>query len=757
MPLQQRAVLYRRLRLLAWVIGLVLSWGVCPLVNAQTTPSCRQNGSLTSAAVYTTLPNNNTNPPNNNLICNAWTLSWWSSGFTGVTIELQGSDDNVTWTTFTGSSTVLVGSNPQTSLSGTIKIQATSTNAYVRVNVTSVTGTGAVNFQVFGATGSISNLNPTGGGGGTPGTCGALGGALSGTCTSAVVVGFTAGSGTITGPGTSGTVSATPATNVIPQAGSGGTIAAGFVPTLNQNTTGNAATATALAALPTLCSTGSAPTGVLANGNSTGCAPYQSSITTGTVDQLLNGTLGLTTLVNCTANGGVVQYSTTSHTFSCHTLVSADIPNNAANTSGNAATATALAVLPTPCSSGNAPTGILANGNSTGCQSVSGGTANLQLSGNTQFEGMSYPAITITQTGTAGSTAYVYCIVGTDSASGTRSLCNATATGNATLSGSNYNVATVASWSSTAPFIAPSGACNVYRTVGGGTQGKIGAIASCSAGGNLHDTGLAGDATTPPSDTSGTQQITGAVSFNNNLLMSSGLSISQPSSTASGNSGLNECNQSSSSGPVLDWLLATNVGGVRHEVMCVDANGDLVFPRTIYTESAGAVGADVPLAYNPNQYGGQINQFITQGDNWGYFVANSSYGGFNTPFIQFYTGSSLGGKGAIGVFDVNDTPIKGFYMLPDSSGNMLLKPGTSSAIFKVLHSEAGTCALSSGSCTFTYNTAFNSAPTCTASPSTTGTFTPGAALKVNPGTSSVAISDTTSLDSATVHVTCLGL
>jgi hypothetical protein len=46
--------------------------------------------------------------------------------------------------------------------------------------------------------------------------------------------------------------------------------------------------------------------------------------------------------------------------------LSADIPNNGANTSGNAATATALAALPTPCT-GQAATGILANGNSTGC------------------------------------------------------------------------------------------------------------------------------------------------------------------------------------------------------------------------------------------------------------------------------------------------------------------------------------------------------------------------------------------------------
>jgi hypothetical protein len=43
-------------------------------------------------------------------------------------------------------------------------------------------------------------------------------------------------------------------------------------PTFNQSTTGNAATATALAATPTLCPTGQVPTGILANGNATGCA-----------------------------------------------------------------------------------------------------------------------------------------------------------------------------------------------------------------------------------------------------------------------------------------------------------------------------------------------------------------------------------------------------------------------------------------------------------------------------------------------------
>lgn len=52
----------------------------------------------------------------------------------------------------------------------------------------------------------------------------------------------------------------------------------GDFPTLNQSTTGNAATATALASTPTLCSSGQAPTGILASGNATGCATLSGAV-----------------------------------------------------------------------------------------------------------------------------------------------------------------------------------------------------------------------------------------------------------------------------------------------------------------------------------------------------------------------------------------------------------------------------------------------------------------------------------------------
>lgn len=50
-----------------------------------------------------------------------------------------------------------------------------------------------------------------------------------------------------------------------------GTIPSGRVPVLNQNTTGNAATASALAATPSLCSAGQAAGGILPSGNATQC------------------------------------------------------------------------------------------------------------------------------------------------------------------------------------------------------------------------------------------------------------------------------------------------------------------------------------------------------------------------------------------------------------------------------------------------------------------------------------------------------
>ena len=51
------------------------------------------------------------------------------------------------------------------------------------------------------------------------------------------------------------------------------------------------------------------------------------------------------------------------------------------NIAGNAGTATALAALPTACSAGNYPLGILANGNATGCTAAGGAQASIFSAG----------------------------------------------------------------------------------------------------------------------------------------------------------------------------------------------------------------------------------------------------------------------------------------------------------------------------------------------------------------------------------------
>lgn len=169
-----------------------------PLIGlAQTTSPCTQTGSLTTATPFTRFTNNTSNPT-----CNVWVLTWSSTGFSAFTIQLEGSDDGTTWAAFSGATTVVVGTNPASTLSGVMKIQATTTNAFLRVNVTAVTGTGAINFQLRGSSGITSMLGL--GGGGSGGATGPTGPA--GTTGS---IGPTGATGTVGATGATGVAGAT--------------------------------------------------------------------------------------------------------------------------------------------------------------------------------------------------------------------------------------------------------------------------------------------------------------------------------------------------------------------------------------------------------------------------------------------------------------------------------------------------------------------------------------------------------------------
>ena len=136
------------------------------------------------------------------------------------------------------------------------------------------------------------------------------------------------------------------------------------------NTSGNAATATtatALAASPTNCTSGQGATGINASGTAQGCQTYvqlagdlSGSAATPTVSQV---------------NGAVVPASATVVGTNGSRQIVVQSGTIANNTSGNAATATALAAAPSTCSAGQGATGINASGTAQGCTAYLGATA----------------------------------------------------------------------------------------------------------------------------------------------------------------------------------------------------------------------------------------------------------------------------------------------------------------------------------------------------------------------------------------------
>ena len=129
---------------------------------------------------------------------------------------------------------------------------------------------------------------------------------------------------------------------------------------------GNAGTATALAANGANCNAGYYPLGVDASG---------------AVESCTAAAVGDVTAVGDCASGNCYQAATANYVYAGPTtgaaapaalraLVSADIPANAANTSGNAGTATALAADPADCTNQFAR-GIAASG-AAACASVAG-------------------------------------------------------------------------------------------------------------------------------------------------------------------------------------------------------------------------------------------------------------------------------------------------------------------------------------------------------------------------------------------------
>lgn len=166
-------------------------WFLLPLWAGAQTPSCQFKSSDTAIGPFTAPGVKPANPgfANNTgaINCNVFVATWNTTGFSAISLQLEGSDDGITFTAYSNSgcpgttpSCVVppAFSNPSTTLSGTIVVQTNSKNARVHLKLNSATGAGQVNFQVYG----FNNVSPvaasgTGSGGGstswaniTPGT-----------------------------------------------------------------------------------------------------------------------------------------------------------------------------------------------------------------------------------------------------------------------------------------------------------------------------------------------------------------------------------------------------------------------------------------------------------------------------------------------------------------------------------------------------------------------------------------------------------
>jgi hypothetical protein len=129
------------------------------------------NGTFTGTGTSIVIDNRRTG-------CYQWRVTYSNEGYSALSIQLENAPDSGgvpgSWSAFTGSTVVTDGSNPSTNSSfATIGIHSTA--SFVRLNLTSATGTGAVTYQVWGANStSVAGVQSSGSGGAT-GPTGATG------------------------------------------------------------------------------------------------------------------------------------------------------------------------------------------------------------------------------------------------------------------------------------------------------------------------------------------------------------------------------------------------------------------------------------------------------------------------------------------------------------------------------------------------------------------------------------------------------
>jgi len=143
------------------LFSALLSACLIPSPALSQTSQCTIAGTL-SATGFSNVVNNLSSG------CYGFRVSYASTGFSALSIQLEYAPNNGgssgTYAAFSGAA-VTDGSNPSTSLQGTIGIHGAA--PFYRLHLTSVTGTGSVQFTVFGTNGvsPSSSSNSSGGSG----------------------------------------------------------------------------------------------------------------------------------------------------------------------------------------------------------------------------------------------------------------------------------------------------------------------------------------------------------------------------------------------------------------------------------------------------------------------------------------------------------------------------------------------------------------------------------------------------------------